>query len=57
VTILPAYAQNYFPASVTGRPIQGDAPTVDLVMAYHEANNSHNLKLLLSGLDHLYPAA
>jgi LysR family transcriptional regulator, hca operon transcriptional activator len=57
VTILPAYARNYFPASVTGRPIQGDAPTVDLVMAYHEANNSHNLKLLLSGLDHLYPAA
>src|SRR5215510_3157411 len=30
VTLLPAYARNYLPSSVAGRPIKGDAPTVDL---------------------------
>src|SRR6195256_5329954 len=29
--LLPAYAQNFLPRSVTSRPLQGDTPTVDLV--------------------------
>jgi LysR family transcriptional regulator, hca operon transcriptional activator len=28
--------------------VQGEAPTLDLVLAYHKANNSPILKLLLS---------
>jgi LysR family hca operon transcriptional activator len=32
VGLLPAYAQNFLPASVTNRPLKGDVPTVDLVL-------------------------
>src|SRR6476661_5057950 len=32
VTLLPAYAKNFLPVALTSRPIQGDAPTVDLVV-------------------------
>src|ERR1700732_1822858 len=49
--ILPAYAQNFLPRSVTSRPLQGDPPTVDLVLGYNKANQSPLLKLLLSRLD------
>ena len=51
--LLPAYAQNLLPRSVTSRPLQGDTPTVDLVLGYNRANHSPVLKLLLSRLDEL----
>ena len=53
VGLLPAYAQNFLPSSVTSRPIKGDAPTVDLVFGYRKSNQSPILKLLLSRLDEL----
>jgi LysR family hca operon transcriptional activator len=53
VTLLPAYAKNFLPSSVTSRPIQGDAPTVDFVVGYSKANTSHILKLFLSRVDDL----
>ena len=53
VGLLPAYAQNFLPASVTSRPLKGDAPTVDLVLGYRKSNESPILKLLLSRLDEL----
>jgi LysR family hca operon transcriptional activator len=53
VGLLPAYAQNFLPSSVTSRPIKGDAPTVDLVLGYRKSNQSPILKLLLSRLDEL----
>jgi LysR family hca operon transcriptional activator len=51
--LLPAYAQNFLPRSVTSRPLQGNTPTVDLVLGYNRANPSPVLKLLLSRLDGL----
>lgn len=51
VTLLPAYAQNFLPWSVTSRPLKGDVPTVDLVAGYSRANTSATLKLFLSRLD------
>ena len=48
VGLLPAYAQNFLPASVTSRPLKGDVPTVDLVLGYRKSNQSPILKLLLS---------
>ena len=51
VALLPAYAQNFLPWSVTSRPLKGDAPTIDLVAGYSKANASATLKLLLSRLD------
>src|SRR6266478_2176891 len=55
--LLPAYAQNFLPRSVTSRPLKGDAPTVDLVLGYNRANQSPILKLLLSRLDELVARA
>jgi LysR family hca operon transcriptional activator len=51
--LLPAYAQNFLPTSVTSCPLKGDAPTVDLVLGYRKSNQSPILKLLLSRLDEL----
>jgi LysR family hca operon transcriptional activator len=53
VGLLPAYAQNFLPRSVTSRPLKGDAPTIDLVLGYRKSNESPILKLLLSRLDEL----
>ncbi|MGB2886710.1 MAG: LysR family transcriptional regulator [Candidatus Acidiferrales bacterium] len=53
VGLLPAYAQNFLPWSVTSRPLKGDTPTIDLVLGYKKSNESPILKLLLSRLDEL----
>jgi LysR family transcriptional regulator, hca operon transcriptional activator len=53
VGLLPAYAQNFLPSSVTSRSLKGDAPTIDLVLGYKKSNQSPILKLLLSRLDEL----
>ena len=53
VGLLPAYAQNFLPRSVTSRPLKGDTPTVDLVLGYRKSNQSPILKLLLLRLDEL----
>jgi LysR family hca operon transcriptional activator len=57
VGLLPAYAQNFLPSSVTSRPLRGDAPTVDLVLGYKKSNQSPVLKVLLSRLDELVARA
>jgi LysR family hca operon transcriptional activator len=57
VGLLPAYAQNFLPSSVTSRPLKGDTPTVDLVLGYKKSNQSPVLKLLLSRLDELVAGA
>jgi LysR family transcriptional regulator, hca operon transcriptional activator len=53
VGLLPAYAKNFLPSSVTSRPLKGEAPTIDLVLGYNKANQSPILKLLLSRLHEL----
>jgi len=53
VGLLPVYAQNFLPPSITSRPLKGDAPTVDLVLGFKKSNQSPVLKLLLSRLDKL----
>lgn len=53
VGLLPAYAQNFLPSSVTSRPLKGDPPTIELVLGYKKSNGSPILKLLLSKLDEL----
>ena len=53
VGLLPAYAQNFLPSSVTSRPLKGETPTIDLVVGYKKSNESPILKLLLSRLDEL----
>jgi LysR family hca operon transcriptional activator len=53
VMLLPAYTKRYLPESITTRPVQGEVPTLDLVLAYHKANKSVVLKLLLSRIGQL----
>ena len=53
VGLLPAYALNFLPSSITSRPLKGDTPTVELVLGYKKSNKSPILKLLLSRLDEL----
>jgi LysR family transcriptional regulator, hca operon transcriptional activator len=53
VTLLPAYARNFLPWSVIGRPLEGEPPTIDLVVGYHKANASPTLRLFLSRIDEL----
>jgi LysR family transcriptional regulator, hca operon transcriptional activator len=57
VGLLPAYAQNFLPSSVTSRPLKGNTPTVELVLGYKKSNESPILKLLLSRLDELVARA
>ncbi len=57
VGLLPAYAQNFLPSSVTSRPLKGNTPTIELVLGYKKSNESPVLKLLLSRLDELVARA
>jgi LysR family hca operon transcriptional activator len=53
VGILPAYALTFLPQSVTSRPLQGNGPSIELVLGYKKSNKSPILKLLLSKMDEL----
>jgi LysR family transcriptional regulator, hca operon transcriptional activator len=53
VALLPAYARNLLPSSLISRPLQGEAPTIDLVVGYSKTNTSPILKLFLSRIDDL----
>jgi LysR family hca operon transcriptional activator len=53
LALMPAYAKNLLPSSVVSRPLEGEAPTIDLAMGYSKSNASPILKLFLSRLDEL----
>ena len=53
VALLPIYALNFLPRSVTSRPLKGDLPTIDLVLGYHKANTSPVLRLFLPRVDEM----
>jgi LysR family transcriptional regulator, hca operon transcriptional activator len=53
VALLPTYARNFLPWSVTSRPLRGEPPTIDLVIGYNKTNTSPILGLFLSRVDQL----
>ena len=53
LALMPAYAKNLLPWSVVSRPLDGEAPTIDLAVGYSKANTSPVLKLFLSRLQEL----
>jgi DNA-binding transcriptional LysR family regulator len=53
LALMPAYAKNLLPWSVVSRPLEGEAPTIDLVVGYSKANTSPILKLFLERLEEL----
>jgi LysR family hca operon transcriptional activator len=53
LALMPAYAKNLLPRSVVSRPLEGEAPVIDLVIGYSKSNASPTLKLFLSRTDEL----
>ena len=53
LALMPAYARNLLPASVVSRPLEGDAPMIDLAIGYARSNASPILRRFLSRLDEL----
>jgi LysR family hca operon transcriptional activator len=53
LALMPAYARNLLPATVVSRPLEGEAPTIDVAVGYSTSNTSPILKLFLSRLDEL----
>ena len=53
VALLPAYVENFLPRSVVSRRLKGEAPTIDLVIGYHNANTSPILKSFLAKIGDL----
>jgi LysR family hca operon transcriptional activator len=53
LALMPAYAKNLLPGSVVSRPLEGEAPTIDVAAGYSKSNPSPILKLFLSRLDEL----
>jgi LysR family hca operon transcriptional activator len=53
VALLPAYAENLLPWSVTSRPLTGEPPYIDLVIGYRRGNASAPVTLFLSRIDQL----
>jgi LysR family hca operon transcriptional activator len=50
---MPEYANNLLPWSVVSRPLEGEAPTVDLVIGYSRSNASPTLAFFLTRVDEL----
>lgn len=57
LALMPAYAENLLPWSVVSRPLEGEVPTVDVVIGYSRTNTSPILKAFLSRLQELKTAA
>jgi len=53
VSLLPLYVKLMLPASVVIRPLQGDVPTIELVLGYSRSNTSAVLKRFLARADQL----
>jgi LysR family hca operon transcriptional activator len=53
LALMPAYAKNLLPGSVVSRPLEGEAPTIEVAVGYSKSNASPSLKLFLSRLDEL----
>jgi LysR family hca operon transcriptional activator len=53
LALMPAYAKNLLPSSVVSRPLEGEAPTIDVAVGYTKSNTSPILKLFVSRLDEL----
>jgi LysR family hca operon transcriptional activator len=53
VALMPEYAKNLLPPSVVSRPLEGDAPTIDIAVGYSKSNTSPVLELFVARLDEL----
>ena len=49
--LMPLYGRNLLTPDVVVRPLEGDAPTIELVLAFSKSNTSRYLKQLLARLN------
>ena len=50
VALLPASIENHLPASIVSRPLSGEPPEIDLMLAFHRLNSSPVLERFLAKL-------
>jgi LysR family hca operon transcriptional activator len=53
VALMPEYAKNLLPPSVVSRPLEGEAPTIDIAVGYSKLNSSPVLERFVARLDEL----
>jgi len=53
VGLAPAYIEKLLPATLVTRPLEGNVPTIDLVVGYLKTNQSPSLKVFLDNLETL----
>jgi LysR family hca operon transcriptional activator len=53
LALMPAYAKNLLPESVVSRPLDGEAPTIEIAVGFSNSNTSPILKLFRSRLHDL----
>ena len=53
VALMPEYAKNLLPPSVVSRPLDGEAPTIDIAVGYSKSNTSPVLERFVARLDEL----
>ena len=53
IALMPLYARNLLPPSVTSRPLAGVAPTIDLSLGYNQANTSLLLRAIIGRIEDL----
>jgi LysR family hca operon transcriptional activator len=53
VALMPEYAKHLLPPSVVSRPLEGDAPRIDIAVGYSKSNTSPVLELFVARLDEL----
>jgi LysR family hca operon transcriptional activator len=53
LALMPDYAKNLLPWSVVSRPLEGEVPTIDVVVGYSKTNTSPILKVFLSRVQEL----
>jgi LysR family hca operon transcriptional activator len=53
IALMPLYARNLLPPSVTSRPLAGVPPTIDLSLGYNQANTAPLLKTIIGRIGDL----
>jgi len=53
LALMPTYAKNLLPRSVVSRPLEGEAPMIEVAVGYSKSNASPILALFLSRIDQL----
>ena len=57
IALMPLYARNLLPPSVTARPLEGDPPMIDIALAYRRDNPLAELATIVARVTRLDPGS